>query len=198
MPFVHWDTYSSENDTYYYITQIQGLDDLAKMYREIGEATIKGGDEFQKMMGSFKDKLFSNEQEIYVYDKEGSYIPKEPRIKPEDVGFERWAVFEYYPYSDQAALTACIKEIKDFYEKNKVTSGYNVYNKYLGGNSNISVISDVGKDRVEYFTYQNEWNKKYWEEFKPLYIKFISFIKDYKIIDVWPRKDLSIVKEKSK
>jgi hypothetical protein len=198
LPSVQWDTYSSENDTYYYITQIQSLDDITKMFQEGSDLSGKAGDEFQEMLESFRDKIFFNSQEVYVYDKKGSYIPKEPGIKPEDVGFERWTVYEYYPYCDQAALNASIKEIKEFFEKNNILGGYNVYNKYFGGNSYESVLSERYKNRGEFFTYWNEWNKKYWDEFKPLYIKFMSFVKDYKIIDVWPRKDLSIIKEKSK
>lgn len=198
LPSIKWDAYSSANDTYYYITQFHSMDEITKMTQEYLEEVKKAGDEFQKMWGSFRDKLFFNNQEVYIYDKEGSYIPTEPRIKPEDSGFEQWVVFEYYPNYDQGALTSCIKEIKAFYEKNNSTGGYDIYNKYFGGNSNISVMSQRGKNRVELLTYQNEWNKKYWDEFKPLYIKFISFVKDYKIVDVWYRKDLSVINEKTK
>ncbi len=199
LPSMQLYAYSSEEDTYYYVMMIESLGDIEKMDQALGEATVKSGkDEMKKVFGGFRDKVFSMESDIYLYDKGGSYIPKEPRLKPEEAGFERWIIFEFYPYYDQEALTACTKEIREFYEKNNDSSGFNIYKKVLGGKSNIAVMSQSGKNRIDFLTYQNEWNKKYWEEFKPLYLKYMNFVKDYKIIDVWFRKDLSVMKEKTK
>lgn len=198
-PSIQFYAYSSEDDTYYYFFEIENLDDITKLYQSIGEVNMKEGrDEMQKVMKAFRDKTYSMESEVYIYDKENSYEPKEPRVKPEEVGFERWTMVEYYPYYDEEALNTCKKEIKEFYEKKNVPGGYQMYNKGFGGNSNISVMSENGKTRLDYLNYAKDWGDKYWEEFKPLYLKFMSFVKDYKIIDVWPRKDLSVVNTKTK
>lgn len=197
MPEIQVYAYSSENDTYYYFMEIENLDDITKLYQSFSEMGMKADkDELQKVMGGFRDKVFSTESEVYAFEKEFSYEPKEPRIKPDEVGFERWMICEFKPYYDQEALNACKKEIKEFYEKNNIPGGYELYNKVFGGNGNISVLSEKGKDRIEYLTYENEWNNKYWKEFKPLYIKFMNFVKDYKIVDCWFRKDLSVISEK--
>ncbi len=34
--------------------------------------------------------------------------------------------------------------------------------------------------------------------FKPLYIKFMNFVNDYKFVYCWFRKDLSVINEKTK
>lgn len=188
--------YSSENDTYYYIMEIENLDDITKIFSEIMMKADK--DELQKGFAAFRDKVFSTEGEVYVADKEFSYQSKEPRIKPDEVKFERWTFFELNPYYDQDALNACKKEMKEFFEKNNIAGGYALYNKVFGGNSNISVLSEQGKSRIDYLTYNNEWSKKYWKDFEPLYKKFMNFVKDYKIIDCWFRADLSVIKENTK
>jgi hypothetical protein len=199
LPSAQFYAYSSENDIYYYFFQIENLDDITKFYGSVNEAVMKSGkNEMQKIIAAFRDKTFDMENEVYVYDKESSYEPKEPRVKPEEVGFERWTMFEYYPYYDEEALAACKKEIKEYFEKNNIPGGYQMYNKFFGGNSNISVMSESGKTRLEYLNYAKDWGDKYWEGFKPLYLKFMNFVKDYKIVEVWFRKDLSVVKEKSK
>lgn len=199
MPKMNVQTFSSFNDTYYYIMQLESLNDLTKFYQELYQAAMKSGtDDLQKAMKGFKDKILSLESEAYIYDQENSYAPKEPRIKPEEVGFQRWMIFEYYPYYDEEALAACKKEIKDFYVKNNIDGGYEWFNKVFGGNSNISVVSEGGKNSVEYYTYEKDWGEKYGETFKPLYLKFMNFVKDYKVVYVWVRKDLSIFSEKAK
>ena len=198
-PSVQFYVYSSENDTYYFFFEIENLDDITKFYQSIGEVTMKmAKDEMQKVMSAFRDKTFSSENKVYMYDKEYSYEPKEPRVKPEDAGFRRWTIYEYYPYYDEEGLAASKKEIKEYFEKNNVPGGYQIYNKVFGGNSNISVMSESGKTRLEYLNYSKDWNDKYWEGFKPLYLKFMSFVKDYKIVDVWFRKDLSVMHESVK
>lgn len=199
LPSAQFYAYSSENDIYYYFFQIENLDNITKFYESVNEAVMKSGkDEMQKIMAAFRDKTYSAENEVYAYDKEYSYEPKEPRVKPEEVGFERWVIIEYYPYYNEEALNACKKEIKEFYEKNNVPGGYQMYNKVFGGNSNISVTSESGKTRLDYLNYAKDFGDKYWEGFKPLYLKFMNFVKDYKIVDVWNRKDLSIINEKTK
>ncbi len=198
-PSMQFYVYSSENDTYYFFFEIENLDDITKFYQSIYEVSMKEGKgEMQKVFSNFRGKTFSMENEVYSFDKEYSYEPKEPRLKPEEVGFERWTIFEYYPYYDEEALAACKKEIKDFFEKNNITGGYTWHNKVFGGNSNISVMSEQGKTRLDYLNYTKDWNDKYWEAFKPHYIKFMNFVKDYKIVDAWFRKDLSVMSEKGK
>ena len=196
MPSMQLYAYASENDTYYYIMEIENLDDITKIISEIGMKADK--DELQKVFTAFRDKVFSSEGEIYASDKEFSYEPKEPRIKPDEVKFERWTFFELNPYYDQDALNTCKKEMKEFFAKNNIAGGYALYNKVFGGNSNISVLSEQGKSRIDYLTYNNEWSKKYWKDFEPLYKKFMNFVKDYKIIDCWFRADLSVIKENTK
>jgi hypothetical protein len=199
LPSAQFYAYSSEDDTYYYFFEIENLDDITKLYQSIGEVTMKEGkDEMQKVTSAFRDKTYSMESEVYVYDKEYSYEPKEPRVKPEEVGFERWVICEYYPYFDEEALNTCKKEIKEYYEKNNIPGGYQIYNKVFGGNQYISVMSESGKNRLDYLNYAKDWGDKYWEGFKSLYLKFMSFVKDFKIVDVWFRKDLSVTKENIK
>lgn len=188
--------YSSENDTYYYIMEIENLDDITKIFSEIMMRADK--DELQKGFAAFRNKVFSTEGEVYVADKEFSYQSKEPRIKPEEVKFERWTFFELNPYYDQEAFNACKKEMKEFYEKNNIDFGYDFYNKVFGGNSNITVLVTRDKNRIDYLTYLNDWVNKYWKDFESLYNKFMTFVKDYKIVDCWFRADLSVIKENTK
>ena len=196
MPSMQLYAYSSENDTYYYFIEIENLDDITKI---IGEIMMKADkDELQKVMGAFRDKVFSTESEVYVADKEFSYQSKEPRIKPEEVKFERWTFLELNPYYDQEAFNACKKEMKEFYEKNNIDFGYDFYNKVFGGNSNITVLVTRDKNRIDYLTYLNDWVNKYWKDFEPLYNKMMSFVKDYKTVDCWFRPDLSVIKETTK
>ena len=84
LPTLQWYAYSSENDTYFYITPIESLSDLEKMEQTINEAIKKSGrDEMRKVNESFRDKVSSVETDIYVFDKDLSYVPKEPRVKSE-------------------------------------------------------------------------------------------------------------------
>jgi len=199
LPTLQFYTYSSENDTYYYIMDIENLGDITKMYQSMNEMGMKAGkDKFQKVMEAFRDKVFSAESEVYASDKEFSYEPKEPRVNPDEVKFERWTFLELNPYYDQEALNSSKKEMKEFFEKNEIAGGYAFYNKVFGGNSNICALIEQGKNRIDYITYLNDWSKKYWKDFKPLYYKFMSFVKDYKIVDCWFRADLSIIKENTK
>jgi hypothetical protein len=196
MPSKQLYAYSSEDNTYYYFMEIENLDDITKIINEIGTKASK--DELQKLFAAFRDKVFSSEGEIYASDKEFSYEPKEPRIKPDEVKFERWTFIELNPYYDQDAFNAFKKEMKEFFEKNKISGGYEFYNKVFGGNSNICVLTEHGKSKIDYLTYSNEWYKTYWKDFEPLHNKFMNFVKDYKVIDCWYRPDLSVIKENKK
>ncbi len=92
MPEIQLYAYSTENDIYFYFMEIENLDDITKFYQSMGKKADK--DQLQKVMGGFRDKVFYNESEVYALDKEFSYESKEPRIKPDEVGFERWWICE--------------------------------------------------------------------------------------------------------
>ncbi len=196
MPSMQLYAYSSEDNTYYYFMEIENLDDITKILQSISLKADK--EELQKTFAAFRDKVFSSEGEVYAPDEEFSYKPKEPRIKPDEVNFERWTIIELNPYYDQEAFNVFKKEMKEFFEKNKISGGYEFYSKVFGGNIDMCVLTEQGKSKIDYLTYSNEWYKTYWKDFEPLHNKFMNFVKDYKIVDVGYRPDLSVVNTKTK
>ncbi len=190
---INWNAFSTDDHTYYYVSEINNLGDIDRMNEEFEKkSTEESKKDFQNINDSFNGIVDSYNTEVFMLSP-NSYSPKEPITKPEYQKYYKQSIYFIKPYSE-AKLTAALKDIKDFCEQNNIGLGYEIYANVLG-NSNEIVFMEGAKSPEDYKQIMDELNSKYGDQFKPVWDKFMSLVKDTKSLDCWYRHDLSTTKD---
>lgn len=192
-----FDVYVSDNGTYYFTVEIEnlaGIDKLNELWSEVSKKADKA--ELQKVFDAFKGTVDYNTSDVYSTGKY-SYVPKQPRTKPEDMNFNRWTFYNLKAYYDQEGLDAVLKEIRDTCETNNSDLAYGIYYKSLGGENNQLVTVEGAASQADYYQATAEFNTKLGEKIRPLWERFLTYVRDFHGIDCWYRPDLSLINAKS-
>ncbi len=190
--------FESDNGTFYFLSDIQNyaaLDRLRNLRNEVGVKADKA--ELKKTLGAFRGIVDYNTSDVYSPGKY-SYAPKEAEKKSMSMKFNRWTFFNLYPYYDESGLREALREMMNFCEENNVEIAYDIYYKAFGGENNRLVIVEGADSQADYYHANAEFNKKFGKQVRPLWEKFLTFVKNYHGMDCWYRPDLSLIDERSR
>ncbi len=190
---LNWYAYSTDDNTYYYVSEINNLSDIDKMNEEFdNNSTEESKKDFKVINDIFNGIVDYYVSEVFSLST-NSYYPKEPMTKPEDQKYYKQSIYFIKPYSE-AKLNNVLKEMKDFCEQNKIGLGYEIYSNVLGNNNEI-VFMEGAQSPDDYKQFMEDFNNKYSDQFKPIWDKFMSLVKDTKSMDCWYRPELSMIKD---
>ena len=70
-----------------------------------------------------------------------SYMPKEPRLKPEDAKFIHWMFF-HYKLENRKEIMDILSEWKKLYADKNIKNGYNIWLIELGLDNNMMALTE--------------------------------------------------------
>ncbi len=123
-----------------------------------------------------------------------SYVPKEPRIQPNEAGFIHWIFFTFKIEKKKEVLDV-IAEWKALYEKNNMSDGWSVWSIELGEQNNMMALSESAKDAASFYANMEENSSKLKEEEEKLWAKLAANLLTVEEKYGQPRPDLGFVKE---
>ena len=86
-----------------------------------------------------------------------SYVPKEPRLKPEDAKFIHWMFF-HYKLENRKEIMDIMKEWKKLYEDKNIKNGYSIWLIELGLDNNMIALTENYKDGGDFYERQEADN----------------------------------------
>jgi hypothetical protein len=177
--------YNCTTDDFHYISifPLKNYADMENTYKATGELAKKAGEEWQAMIKSADGTLEYSKYFMVRYIPQLSYIPEEPRLKPEESNFMQWEFF-YVLSGKEGAFVEFCKKLQALYKEKNIQDGWELYSGSIGIETPLFIVLLKGKNRIDYYSRQEkileilgeEGLKLFMEDMIPLLRKFESKI----------------------
>ena len=180
---------------YYYVFPMKDFADVENAFKVWGEILQKlGADKANAMMKRFGD--ISNYYKYYLMRSlpELSYVPKNPRLKDEEINYVVWDI--WYPIPGREGdLEKLMKKMVGFMGSKNMTDDFNLFVGDVGTDMPAYMGVGYGKSFADYAV-QNE---KMWdligEEGLAIFYEGMSLLRKREIRQGYLRRDLSYMPE---
>ena len=180
---------------YYYLIPLSNYADLDKMQGIFNSAIEKiGKDKWSKFMVENNSSMESSKDYVVTRSAKYSYLPKEPRLKPEDAKFIHWMFFTYKP-ENRKELMEIMMEWKKLSEEKNIKNGYTIWLIELGLDNNMVALTEGYKDGADFYTATKEDNALMEKEASALWAKMSPFITSIENKYGSPRPDLGMAQK---
>jgi hypothetical protein len=180
---------------YYYLFPLDNYAAIDKMQGIFGAAIEKiGKDKWAKFIVENESSMVTHKDFIAKWSAEYSYVPKEPRLKPEDAKFIHWMFF-HYKLENRKEIMDILKEWKKLYEDKNIKNGYSIWLIELGLDNNMMALTENYKDGGDFYESQKTDNASMEAEAGVLWGKMSKFVTSIENIYGNTRPDLGFVKK---
>jgi hypothetical protein len=188
---------SQRNDGhYYYLFPLSNYADIDKFPEKFGSAIEKiGKDKWADFMMKNESSMDYHKDFIVKWLAGQSYVPKAPRIQPNEAGFIHW-IFFTFKIEKKKEILDVIAEWKALYEKNNIPDGWSTWSIEIGEQNNLMAFSESAKDEASFYANMKENSEKLKEEEDKLWAKLAANLLTIEEKYGQPRPDLGFVKEK--
>ena len=164
-----------------------GIDEL---YKGFGEAINKmGAATYEAILKSFEGTYEYYRSQVWNLRYDLSYMPKNPRLKPEEVKFLHYNFLYFNAGMDMKAETLA-KKFKALYESKNIPDEYRLWVGDVGTDVPVYCIVSYGKDEVDFYAQRKKNQELLGEEAKVLNLKALPLIRKVDIKTGMPRPDL--------
>jgi len=189
--------YSTNDFHYYSVTPLNStsyseLDSLRK-YRKI--AYSKNPEKWDAMWKKFEGTYDYNKGQIIFLNRDLSYVPENPRLKPEEEKFSYW-VFTYVKVGKTKEFVENIKKWKELYKSNNISLGFDIFYGGFGTEQPLFLWHMTGKDIADFMENSNSISEVLGEEAKVLREQTRKLTRKIDIKYGWYRPEFSYIPEK--
>lgn len=180
---------------YYYLFPLDNYAAIDKMQGIFGAVIEKiDKDKWQKFMVENESSIETHKDFIATRSAKYSYMPKEPRLKHEDMGFIHWMFF-HYKLENRKDVIDIMTEWKKLYEDKNIKNGYTIWLIELGLDNNMVALTESYKDGEDFYKAQKEDNALMETEADVLWAKMSKYITSIENKYGAPRPNLGFVKK---
>jgi len=156
----------------------------------------KTGEEFQKNMKSVEGTIDCYRSGVIRYLPELSYVPKKPRLKPEEQKFITW-LFVYVEFGKEKEFADVARQYVEVSKSKDTSIGWNMYVVESGADLPFYFWAEGGKSAAEYWAENDKVMKKMGEEkYAGLWGRFLTTVRKFETKTGRPRPDLSNMPKK--
>jgi hypothetical protein len=180
---------------YYYLFPLDNYAAIDKMQEIFGAAIEKiGKDKWAKFIIENESSMVTHKDFIATQSAKYSYVPKEPRLKPEEAKFVHWMFF-HYKLENRKEVMDILVEWKKLYQDKNIKNGYAIWLIELGLDNNLIALTESYKDGADYYTSMEADNALMETEASALWAKMSPFITSVENKYGNLRPDLGFVKK---
>lgn len=170
------------------ISSWAALDAFQDEWTKIGAAI--GKDKWRDLMARSNSAMYSYDEIVIVQRPDLSYLPANPRMKPEE---HRFFHLMYY-YVDAAHADDAEQVAKDYaalFKAKNITTGFNVFQALSGEGLPLLVVSVPAKSASDFHATDEAINATLGKDVLPLQARALAITRKFKLRDVVSRPDLS-------
>ena len=184
-----------DDSHYYYLFPLDNYAEIDKMPEIFGSAIDKiGKDKWAKFLVENESTIETHKDFIVTRSAKYSYVPKEPRLKPEDAKFIHWMFF-HYKLENRKEVMDILTEWKDLYQEKNIKNGYTIWLIELGLDNNMMALTENYKDGADFYSTTDADNKLMEAEANALWAKMSPYITSVENKYGNQRPDLGFVKK---
>ncbi len=181
---------STEDFHYYLLAPMEGFAGIDELYKGFGEAINKMGTAtYEAILESFEGTYEYVQPQIWSLRHDLSYMPENPRIKPEEVKFFHYD-FYYFKSGTQVKIEEMAKKYKALFESKNIPDGYYLWVGDIGTYSPVICVVSTGKNAEDFFAQEGTHAKLLGEEVEALNMKLLPLIRKFEPKTGRPRPDL--------
>ncbi|MCZ6702323.1 MAG: hypothetical protein O6940_04700 [Ignavibacteria bacterium] len=180
---------SNDENEYFYLTPINSYADLDKadaiwdeLYKKAGEETMSAIDK------QFEGCYEHHNNYVIRFSTELSYIPENPRLKPEDANFRHWDYYQVEEGKEQQAMELA-KKFKELWTKNNVGDGYTVAIADIGHDLGLMVVVQSAKSAVDFYQQSEKLMETMGDEINKLNDEFMKLTRDFRHVNGKPHPE---------
>jgi len=193
MPF---ETYSTDDYFYYFLTPIENYAGIDSMGKAEGEWAAKIGQEYQALMKSVAGTIDYYQSGVVRFLPELSYAPKKPRLKPEEGNFISWG-FAYVEFGKEKEFADISKKFVEESKSKDTSMGWNMFVVESGAEMPLYFWAESGKSAADYWAESDKVMKKMGEtKYAELWNAFLATLRRFETKTGRPRPDLSLMPKK--
>jgi hypothetical protein len=183
--------YSSDDFHYYILLPIEGYAGIDKMNKAESDWMAKIGDKYQAILKTVEGAFESYGYGVIRLRPELSYVPKKPRVKPEEVKFLYWGM-AYVEFSKIKEFEDIWKQWVDLFKSKACSMGFTMYSLEMGTDMPFYFWAVGGKSATEFWIADEKVSKMLGEDkTKELWNKTLACLRKYEDKTGMPRPDLS-------
>jgi hypothetical protein len=179
--------------TVVYTVALKDLADLQTLGDSMNETMAKIapeiGQKIQKLMG---EAVEYQEDGLIVLRPDLSYMPENPRLKPEEINYQNWT-FTYILPGKELALEEIAKKYKALYQAKNIPDGFMLYQVIMGKQQPMYIMSQSAKNPGDYFS--TDHSEALGEEAAAMQGKLWSVIRKIEYVQAWIARDLTYMVE---
>jgi hypothetical protein len=165
------------------LADLQTLGD--SMNALMAKLTPETGQKIQQLMGGAVEY---QEDGLIVFRPDLSYMPENPRLKPEEINFQNWT-FTYILPGKEKDLEEMSKKYKALYQAKNIPDGFMLYQVIMGKQQPMYILSQSAKNPGDYFSIDH--SEALGEEAAAMQGKLWSFIRKVEYMQAWIARDLT-------
>jgi hypothetical protein len=183
-----------DDNLFFYLIPISGFSSVDSIYKEFNAASEKvGKDKWSNLMVENSSTMESSKDAFISRSAKYSYVPKNPRLKPDEIKFIHFDYFTVLPEKRKEFFDLAA-QYKELNETNDIGMGYNVWLPEFGFDNNLVVVTTNAKDNTDFSQTNNMVNEKLGKKGKMLWEQMLKTLKNFTHINGRFRDDLSMMK----
>ncbi len=188
---VHWFTVTGPELGYIYVMPINGWSGMDTMHAGWMEAIeAVGKEKFEEMTAPMSEAMESIEVLQSIHREDLSYIPENPRLSEDEVGYANYGF--YYAIPGKAEdLHEIAKEFVELYREAGIDTGFNIYEPLTGADLPYIVVAQVAKSEADYYANRERIREILGEKGKNLVERVGATVRKIEYKGGTPRPDLS-------
>ncbi len=191
-----WSAYSTADCFYYFLFPIENWGGIDGINKADAEWMAKIGDKLQDVMKSMEGAVHYYRHGVIRSLPELSYVPKMPRLKPEEEKYISWG-YAYPEFGKEKEFADVMKQWVEESKNKNTAIGWNTFVVESGTEMPLYFWAESAKSAVDYFTEsEKDVNKIGPDKNAELGAKTMATLRKIEIKTGRPRPDLSSVPKK--
>lgn len=149
MPHFSFECIQGTDFTYTYLAPIKGMADMDAINAEFGALSQAAGATFADLTKRGGATIEYVKESVMVSAPELSYVPAQPRLKPEEMPYRHVDLYYLRPGTEPAADAVGAEFVKLFKAK-AVTSGYTLFKSVIGSEMPLYAVSIRARDAADF------------------------------------------------
>jgi len=179
--------------TYTYLTPMESFASLDSMHTDwMKLETGPDKDKWQALDKRTGDALISSSRSVVVEMPDCDYIPKQPRLKPEDTKYRRLEFFYLFP-GKEGEVAKAGKALAAACSKAGIAESWTVFQSVVGQEMPLFIVVTPAKDPGDFLAADAGVMKALGDEGKRLLDQIMGDTRRYEARDVWYNPELSYV-----
>jgi hypothetical protein len=182
---------STDDNEYFYLTPLESYADLDKGEGYWSDLIEKAGEEtISAIFNGFEGCYDHHNNFVIKRSTNLSYMPENPRLKQEEIGFIHWDYYYFQDGKEEEAMKLNGK-YKELWAKHNIGDSYSIWLSDIGHDLGMMVVTQGAKDAADYYTTWEATKEKLGEELEVLNAQFLPLMKDFYHKNGRPRPEYS-------